>query len=151
MSTRGEEETLIAERNFDSIFTYTAGVVRSRFLSEIRDNKKIVATKCPTCNIVWLPARSTCVKCFGSLGEFVEVSDTGPVTTFTVINTYQTFYLMKPPFALGIIQLDGADTGLVHFIGEVNPEDVNIGMRVRAVFKEEREGSILDIKYFKPL
>lgn len=151
MSTRGEEETLTAERSFDSIFTYTAGVVRSKFLSEIRDNKKIVATKCPKCNMVWLPARSTCVRCFGSLKEFVEVSDTGTVTTFTVINNHETFYLMKPPFALGIIQLDGADTGLVHFIGEVNPEDINTGMRVRAVFKEDRKGSILDIKYFKPL
>jgi len=28
---------------------------------------------------------------------------------------------------------------------------LRIGMRVQAVFKEERAGSILDIKYFKPL
>jgi uncharacterized OB-fold protein len=34
---------------------------------------------------------------------------------------------------------------------EVDFGQVHIGMRLRAVFKEEREGSILDIKYFKPL
>ncbi len=40
---------------------------------------------------------------------------------------------------------------MVHLIGEVNPEKVKIGMRVKAAFKEERIGSILDIKYFKPI
>jgi len=39
-------------------------------------------------------------------------------------------------------------------LGEVdNPDELKIGMRVKAVFKEkkDREGSILDIKYFKPI
>jgi hypothetical protein len=146
-----EEEILVAERNFDSIFSYTAGTIRSRFLTEIRDNKKIVGTKCPNCDMVWVPARSTCVKCFAGLKEFVEVGNTGTVTTHTLINAFREFYPLKPPFIFGIIQLDGADTGLVHLIGEVNPEKVKIGMRVKAVFKEERIGSILDIKYFKPI
>jgi hypothetical protein len=152
MSLRqAKEEVLVAERDFDSIFSYTAGTTRSRFLTEIRDHKKIVGTKCPNCNTVWVPARSICVKCFGNLKEFVEVGNTGKVTTYSVINTFQKFYLFKPPFILGIIQLDGADTGLVHFIGDVDPKDLKIGMRVQAVFSEERIGSILDIRYFKPV
>lgn len=36
-------------------------------------------------------------------------------------------------------------------LGEIDPEQIRIGMRVQAVFKDEREASILDIKYFKPL
>jgi len=36
-------------------------------------------------------------------------------------------------------------------LGDVDLQDVKIGMRLQAVFKEEREASILDIKYFKPL
>jgi uncharacterized OB-fold protein len=150
MSIRTEEEILIAERNFDSIFSYTAGTIRSRFLTEIRDNKRIVGTKCPHCGKVWVPARSTCMKCFGSLKDFVAVSDRGTVTTYSVINCSQPFYPAKSPFVFGIIQLDGADTGLVHLLSEIDPEDVKIGMKVQAVFKEERIGSILDIKYFKP-
>lgn len=151
MNTAAPEEILISERNFDSIFSYTAGTVRSKFLTEIRDNKKIVGTKCRKCNTVWVPARSTCIKCFESLKDFVEISDRGTVTTYTVINVHQTFYPMNPPFVLAIIQLDGADTGFVHFIGEVNPEDIKVGMRVGAVFKEDRQGSVLDIKYFRPI
>jgi uncharacterized OB-fold protein len=36
-------------------------------------------------------------------------------------------------------------------LGGVEAEQLQIGMRVQAVFKEERTGSILDIKYFRPL
>jgi uncharacterized OB-fold protein len=151
MNRKAEEEILIGQRNFDSIFSYTAGIVRSKFLTEIRDNKKIIGTKCPNCDIIWVPARSTCMKCFGSLKEFVEVGNVGIVTTYSVINEFQEYYPMKPPFVLGIIQLEGASTGLVHFIGEVNPNELKIGMKVNAVFNKKRIGSILDIKYFKPV
>jgi hypothetical protein len=58
---------------------------------------------------------------------------------------------MEPPIIYGIIRLDGADTGLVHMLGEVDLEQVKVGMRLQAVFKEKRVASVLDIKYFKPL
>jgi len=151
MNAKSGQEVLSGERDFDSIFTYTAGTIRSKFLTEIRDNKKIVGTKCDNCNTVWVPARSTCIKCFAALDDFVEVGDTGTITTCSVINQSQPFYPMKPPFVLGIIQLEGAGTGLVHFIGDVDPDEVKTGMKVQAVFKEERVGSILDIEYFKPV
>jgi uncharacterized OB-fold protein len=40
----------------------------------------------------------------------------------------------------------------MHLLGEVKPEDLRIGMKVKAAWKlpEEREGSILDIRYFRP-
>jgi uncharacterized OB-fold protein len=151
MDMRSEEEILIGEKDFDSIFNYTAGIVRSKFLTEIRDNRKIVGTKCHHCEMVWVPARSTCIKCFSILKDFVEVSDIGTITTYSVINCSQPFYNAKPPFVFGIIELDGASTGLVHLIGEIDLEDLSTGMKVQAVFKEKRIGSILDIEYFKPV
>ena len=51
----------------------------------------------------------------------------------------------------GIIKLDGSDTSLVHLLGEINPDDIKIGMRVEAVFSQETKGSIQDIAYFKPV
>ena len=60
-----------------------------------------------------------------------------------------------------VIMLDGASAlsessvimgGIMHKLGEVDPQKVHIGMRVQAVWKpeSEREGSITDILYFKP-
>ena len=151
MSVRPDAEVLLAERDFDSIFSYTAGAVRSRFLTELRDNQKIVGTRCHKCNMVWVPARSTCIRCFTALSDFEQVSDTGEIQSFCVVNRSQPFYPADPPFAYGIIQLEGADTHLVHMIGGINADQVKTGMKVKAVFKKERTGSILDIAYFKPV
>ena len=56
---------------------------------------------------------------------------------------------------MAVIAIDGASPhmGILHKLGEVDPEKVYIGMRVKAVWKpeEEREGAITDIKYWKPI
>ena len=132
-------------------YTHSAGPVRSKFLLELRDNKKIMGTRCPVCNQVYVPARPTCVKCLSNLEEWVEVSDKGTLITYTVVYQPEMSYPVEPPFAYGVIQLDGADTGLVHMLGEIDFENIRVGMRVQAVFNEERKGDIRDIKYFKPL
>ena len=56
----------------------------------------------------------------------------------------------EPPYAYGVIKLDGASTGIVHLIGGVDLNKIKVGMKMEPVFKEKREGSILDIDYFKP-
>lgn len=131
--------------------TYSAGAVGSRFLIALRDKKRIMGTRCATCNRVYVPARSICKDCYGQLDELVEVSDKGTLLTYTVCNQPNPVQPVESPVVYGIIQLDGADTGFVHMLGEIDPEQIRIGMRVQAVFKDEREASILDIKYFKPL
>jgi uncharacterized protein len=132
-------------------YSYSAGAVGSRFLIELRDKKRIMGTRCPTCNRVYVPARSSCKDCFGQLDEWVEVSDKGTLLTYTVCNQPNRVQPVQSPIVYGIIQLDGADNGMVHMLGEVDFEQLRVGMRVQAVFKEKREASILDIKYFKPL
>jgi hypothetical protein len=66
--------------------------------------------------------------------------------------------LPTPPYAIALIKLDGADTAMAHLLGEVDLSDaqaigrkIKVGMRVRASFKENRNGSILDIEYFRPI
>lgn len=60
---------------------------------------------------------------------------------------------LKKPIIWAMVKIDKVHGGFVHKLGEVDPEDVEIGMRVEAVFKEKKErvGSMLDIKYFKPV
>jgi uncharacterized OB-fold protein len=148
-----ELEPFVFAGKLDIPNTYSAGMVGSRFLIELRDNKKIMGVKCPTCNRVYVPPRSTCKYCFGKLSELVEVSQKGTLLTYAVAYQPNPVQPLEPPIAYGIVQLDGADTGFVHMLGEVDPGQLKIGMKVKAVFKvkKERQASIMDIKYFKPL
>ena len=54
-------------------------------------------------------------------------------------------------FGFGIIKLKGADTGFLHLLGEFAEGELASGMTVEAVFADEREGSMLDVRYFRPL
>jgi len=152
MAKKPEElESFVIPGKIDIPNKYYAGPVGSRFFIELRDNKRIMGIKCPACNRVYVPPRSTCKVCFSKLEEWVEVSQEGTLLTYTVAYQPSPVQPVEPPVAYGIVHLDGADTGFVHLLGEVDFDQLRIGMRVQAVFKEEREGNILDIKYFKPL
>ncbi len=148
---REREEPFFTSGKIAIPYDYAAGKAGSRFLIEIRDNKKIMGLRCPTCNRVYVPPRSTCKDCFGQLDEWVEVSNKGTLLTYTVVHQPHSAQPMEPPYAYGVVQLDGADTGFVHLLGEVDFDQLKIGMKVQAVFKDERVASVLDIKYFKPL
>ena len=60
----------------------------------------------------------------------------------------------KEPILVAVVEIDGASPlmGILHLLGEVEPEKVRIGMRVQAVWKQdgERTGAITDIRYFRP-
>jgi uncharacterized OB-fold protein len=81
----------------------------------------------------------------------MEVGPQGTLITHTVVHYESPVMPMKPPFAYGIILLDKASTGLVHLLDEVNFEEIKSGMKVEPVFKEERTGDIMDIRYFRPV
>lgn len=132
-------------------YRYSMGATASKFFTEIRDNKKIMGIKCSKCNLVYVPPRSTCGRCFSLLNNWAEVSDRGSLETYTRVRYNTPVQPVAAPFFYGIIKLDGADTGLPHFIGDTNGKEPHIGMRLQAVFKEERAGNILDILYFKPV
>jgi uncharacterized OB-fold protein len=128
-------------------FSYAAGEAASRVLIALRDEKKIYGTHCTGCRRVLVPARSFCPRCFMETTEWIEV---GPAGTLVAFATAPLLPRPSAPLPLGLIRLDGADTALVHRIGEIHSDALCIGLRVTAVFTETRSGSILDIAYFKP-
>ncbi len=151
-----EEETIIIPGRWDLPFRHTAGRVASHFFHALKE-KRILALRCPRCQRVLIPPRPFCERCFVTLDEWVEVGQQGTLEAFTVC--YARFTgLPDPPYCLILVKPDGADTALTHLLGEVELADVErmteavrIGMRVEAVWREEREGGIQDIKYWRPV
>jgi len=152
-----EEEIVIMPGAWNLPFRHTAGRFASRFFRELRDNQKIYGVRCPKCRRVLLPPRPMCERCFAPIDEWVEVGHQGTVEAYTVL-CVPFMGLPPPPLGMAVVKLDGADTGLNHILGGIEFSDpdksgeaVKIGMRVEAVWKEQRHGEILDIQYFKPV
>lgn len=153
MTIHSEHEDVITLKGQIKVpYRWTVGSTGSRFFTELRDKQKIWGTKCPKCQKVYIPPRKNCPQCFCAIGEWTEINSTGILTTFTIVRySDPNLHPVKAPFAYGIIQLDGADTGLLHMVGGVDVNLIQSGMRVEAVFRTERVGSLLDIEYFRPI
>jgi hypothetical protein len=135
-------------------FRWSAGAYGSRFLTEIRDEGRFIGIKCPKCGKVYVPIRRVCGPCYEEMTELVPVSDEGTLITFSVVSfgfVDPSTGQQKPvPYGYAVIQLDGADSYLIHYIDETDPEKMKAGDRVKAVFvdKSERTGSLQDIRHF---
>ena len=146
-------DALAWEGDMPTLGRYTAGIAGEKFFREIQKNAKFLGTVCPACDITYVPPRLYCEQCFAHLEEWVDVPATGRVHTFTTVHLDLDGNRLAEPRILAFVNLDSSDGGLVHFLGEVEPDQVCIGMPVEAVFKKkaDRKGSILDIAYFKPM
>jgi uncharacterized OB-fold protein len=130
---------------------YTFGLAGERFFRAIKDKGKIMGTYCPKCDHTYVPGVIFCERCLGELSEWVDVGTSGEVHTFTLLYENYDGTPRTEPELIALIAFE--DGGIIHRLGAVDPEDVEIGMRVQAVFKpaDERTGSIMDIEYFEPI
>ena len=143
--------------NFDELrgdFAWDTGVAIGQYLAAFKEGV-ILGSRCNTCRKVVVPPRTICEWCFHPMDAFVPLQDTGTVNTFSLCFVTWDVKRIKEPELPAVIEIDGASPlhGIMHMLGEVKPDDIHIGMRVKAVWKssEEREGSVTDILYFKPL
>lgn len=136
------------ENTFPVKNRYTVGIAGQKFFEEIKNNAKIVGTKCSKCNLTYVPAKMFCERCFVDLDDYWDVGTQGEIFTYTISKKDKA---KEQPTVIAAIKI--ADGIIIHLIGECSPEEVKIGQKVEAVFKSKksRTGGILDIVYFKPL
>ena len=152
-------EVLQTSWRVKSEYRWDTGVAVGRFLAGLKEGK-IPGVQCSDCGRTLLPPRAFCELCFVPLHRWVELKDTGVVNTFSVSYVNWDATRRQTPEVPAVIEVDGASPGMgmLHLLGEVGDdldailEVVKIGMKVEAVWRppEEREGSITDIRYFRP-
>jgi uncharacterized protein len=113
---------------------------------------KLIAQRCPLCDKVYMPPRGACPTCGVPTEENVELPDSGTVTTFCVVNVPFLGQKITPPYVAAYILLDGADIAFLHLVLGCRPEEVRMGMRVRAVWRPREEWGMTtkNIEHFEP-
>lgn len=129
-------------------YTWWVGETGSRFLMGLRDEEKILGNRCGRCGTVYVPPRKNCGRCFEEISDWVELGAEGVVKAHTMVRYASPMQPAQPPFAYALIRLDGADVDFLHIITQ-DPDRISNGIRVRARFRVERTGHILDIESFE--
>ena len=126
-------------------YTRTTGPVMGPFLTSLRDGQ-ILASRvggrvvCPP--LEYDPETGAAVE-----PDLVPVGPGGTVRTWTWVAEPNRKHPLDHPFAFALIQLDGADTAIVHAVDAGSIEAMSTGMRVSVRFRDERVGAITDIVF----
>ena len=132
-------------------YLHSASAEESRYLRALGQGK-IVGQRCPSCRKVYVPPRGACPTCGVPTTTDVELPDTGIVTTFCVVNVPFQGQRVPAPYVAASVLLDGADIAFQHLILGCEPDQVRMGMRVRAVWKPPAEWGTTaeNISHFEP-
>lgn len=130
---------------------HSASAPESRYLRALQQGT-LLGARSGADGKVYFPAREADPATGKQLDQFVELPDTGTVTTFAIINIPFAGQKIKPPYVAAYILLDGADIPFLHLVTDIDAADVRMGMRVQAVWnpREEWGLGIDNISHFRP-
>jgi len=131
-------------------YTYTrsVGQVIGRFLAGLRDGR-ITGVRTATGRVL-VPPTEYDPETGDACDEFVDVGTSGVVKTWAWVTESRPRCPLQRPFAWALVQLDGADTAMLHAVDAGSIENMRTGMRVRVRWAAERSGRIEDIACFEP-
>ncbi|GGR41352.1 putative OB-fold protein [Nocardioides luteus] len=126
-------------------YTRSTGPVIGRFLTGLKQ-ATIVGGRLSDGRVAVPPPEYDPVS-HQAVTEFVELPDTGTVTSWTWVSEPVAGQPSESAFAYALITIDGADTPWLHAVDVASPDDISTGMRVRARWAAERTGAVTDLVF----
>lgn len=108
---------------------------------------RLTVQRCTVCGKSQLYPRWRCLRCRGQV-EWVDASGGGTVYSFTVIRqNFSRSFRHLIPYVVALVDLDEGPRLMTNLVG-VEPDDVEIGMRVRVRFEQVSDGA--SVPLFEP-
>ncbi|HEX9034405.1 MAG TPA: OB-fold domain-containing protein [Streptosporangiaceae bacterium] len=131
-------------------YDHTVSPGESAYLLALAQGR-LIGQRCPACGKVYLPPRGACPVDGVPTRDEVALPDTGIVTTFCIVNVPFHGQTFPSPYVAASVLIDGADIAFQHLILGCEPDEVRMGMRVKAVWKPREEWDIgHNIDHFEP-
>ena len=131
---------------------HETAILARTFLAALKD-KKVLGLKCTNCGLVYTPPKPYC-SCLGIPSEWVEVADTGEITTFTFTGAWSYGGMLEgagTPMIIAGMRFDGSDTQTLTLLSETEPEQVYVGMKLKVKWPDNPQGVIDDVMHSVPL
>ncbi|MGV9203457.1 MAG: Zn-ribbon domain-containing OB-fold protein [Promethearchaeia archaeon] len=133
-------------------FDFWVGEPMDKFFDGL-ENKKLTGNKCNKCGKVFVPPRKRCGDCFAKTEKYIELPEYGVLKNFTVtpykISERRT-RKSRSKRMVGLINIEGADTGMTLPIINTDPEDLKMDMKMQIVWNDKCSGHPSDIDGIEP-
>ncbi len=151
MELNDQDRALHAEHVLQFPYRRATGPILGRFFTEIRDHQRLLGVKTASQGVLCPPVDvdpDTLEDL--SVDDLVEVGPAGRVTTWTWLEEPRPGNPLERAFAWALIQLNGADSAILHAVDVGNESAMKTGMRVVPRFRDALKGDINDIVCFVP-
>ena len=111
--------------------------------------KKLMGSHCIGCGRTYATPRGHCMEC-GVATKWCELPLEGKVHTHTTCYFGGEAFLKETPFTLILVEFDGVDTMFLARLVGAEPDEVTVGMPVRAKFRRNCTFKPTDV-YFVPV
>jgi uncharacterized OB-fold protein len=143
-----ETKVLEAPHAMEFAYTRSTGPVVGAFLTGLRD-KKVLAAKGADGRVVCPPPEFDATTFEPTdPAALVEVGQEGVITSWSWNPLPRAGQPFDRPFAWALVQLDGADTSILHAL-DAQQDQISTGQRVRIRWAAEPRGFIDDIACFE--
>ncbi len=120
--------------------SFTAITKVNDFIDHL-EKGKVMATRCKDCGMVFFPPRADCYRCLDSNMEWMEISGTGKLVTYSKLEYAPIGFGDDLPYAIAL--LDYGDYKVFGRIGKNVPEnEITVGMAMKTVANTLPNGQI---------
>jgi uncharacterized OB-fold protein len=148
-SAGAEELPLSASHVLHYDYRRSLGPTLSQFFTGLRD-RRILAAKTHDGRVILPPAEYDPATGEATEEQLIEVGPGGVVTSWAWVGEPRASHPHDHPFAFALVQLDGADTAMLHTVEVDDESAMQTGMRVVPRWADETIGRIQDISSFVP-
>ncbi len=141
------QESLTAPHTLQYTYKRSVGPVLGRFFTGLRD-RQILGVRRKNGSVM-VPPKEYDPDTGEAIDEMVPVSDAGTVVSWAWVAQPREKQPLPHAFAYALIQLDGADTPMLHAVDAGQESAMRTGLRVRARWAEETQGHLMDIACFE--
>ncbi len=114
---------------------------------------QLIGNRCVACGAKFFPPRQVCTECRATQFEPYQFSGKGELYSYTTLRQAPLGFENQVPYSVGMVKLDEGPMVEAQ-LTDVNPEDLEIGMRVEMVtrkLREEGEAGLIIYGYkFRP-
>lgn len=145
-------------------YRYKAPRLMEEYTQGLKE-KKIIGSWCRGCAKVIVPPRNICGRCHRRMDERLEVSQRGTVTSYIIsppMEKGKYKVLGMDPVEMGVVgdkeiiipafvRFDGSDSNSQLLMIDADLDSIHVGMRVKAVWADEPQGTLGDLLGVTPL
>ncbi|MDH5449096.1 MAG: Zn-ribbon domain-containing OB-fold protein [Candidatus Bathyarchaeota archaeon] len=139
------QKFMIAHRPHANMFHHSYGKV-SKFFEGLLEGR-LLGTKCPKCGLTYCPPRAHCFnpKCRLQETEWIELPKRGTVHSYTIMAIAWPALAHMQPLVGAMVRIEGTNTCLPMLMKDIDPEKVNIDLKVNIHIAEKPKGDLLDV------